>query len=460
MSTVVASTLRSVVIGVALAAAPIAVPVGAQSVGAYPEYLGPAAPGAPAPDWSDYVAAGYEWLSDAFGAVQSGDDGRARSSLGQAEQLFADALRGDPHYRDAAVGLGVILFYRGYYFDSRAVATSIEYLTRVLEVDPYADQAARYLANAYAHQGDQDSAIYYAEYVEAVSADATLLAEMDALKQGYYDVFLKGWYAYADYYESGDNKVTQFDPRTLSVRTLVEITPEFERQLGASALQSLTSAFGESSDTETQQYLQGLVNRLATASPGGPPFVNRVKVVESDMVNAFAMPGSIVIATGLLRRVENEGELVAVLAHELAHIYAHHAGRLTVSNTRNRAIASSLINLANIETDVYRQLVELGAQWGLELLTRGYQRGQEEEADRYGTHIAFNAGYNPTYMTSFFVKLFEDNPNSPARLLATHPPTPERISNTTEYLRGFPLDQEMQFDSRDFQEMKRRIGSW
>ncbi len=436
------------------------IPAAAQSVDHLARYLGPSDVVTTYPDMTAYVEAGYEWIGDAFGAVEAGDARRVQSSITEAANVFGQAVSSDPTSRDAAVGLGVALFYRAYYVDASEYAVAIEYLTRILEVDAYADQAARYLATAYAQRGDQDSAVYYANYVQSISTDGALLAEMDSLKQGYFDAFLKGWNAYGDYYETGDTKVTQFDPKTLQVRTLVEITPQYEQETGRNALQALTSDLPPANDAETSQYLQSLVNRLVMASPGGPPFANRVTVVDVDAVNALAMPGSIVVFTGLLRRVENEGELVAVLSHELAHIYAHHAGRHTVSNTRNQSIASSLIGLANIETDAYRQLVELGAKWGVELLSRGYSRGHEEEADRYGTHIAFNAGYNPTYMTSFFVKLFEDNPQSRARLLATHPPTPDRISNTTEYLKGFPLDQEMQFDSRDFQDMKRRLGSW
>jgi predicted Zn-dependent protease len=89
--------------------------------------------------------------------------------------------------------------------------------------------------------------------------------------------------------------------------------------------------------------------------------------------------------------------------------------------------------------------------------SRGYSRGQEKEADRYGTHIAFNAGYNPTFMTKFFLRLYESNPKSPWKLLATHPPTTERIEYTTQYLEAFPLDTEMQIDSQEFKDMKARL---
>jgi predicted Zn-dependent protease len=125
---------------------------------------------------------------------------------------------------------------------------------------------------------------------------------------------------------------------------------------------------------------------------------------------------------------------------------------------KNQKLIGGLLSEVRLKNELHVRLLNLGIEAGLELLRRGYNRSQESEADRMGTHIAYNAGYNPTYMTSFFVKLYESNPNAPPRLLATHPPTEQRIEETSYYLELFPLDKEMQIDSREFQEMKRRLS--
>jgi predicted Zn-dependent protease len=161
---------------------------------------------------------------------------------------------------------------------------------------------------------------------------------------------------------------------------------------------------------------------------------------------------------GLVKFAESEAELITVLAHELAHIYAHHGARALTASYQKRMVAGNLLALAKVDnSNLTETIISLGVGVGLELLDRGYSRGEEKEADKLGTHIAFNAGYNPTFMTKFFVRLFEANPKQPFKLLSTHPPTPERIQYTTGYLEAFPLDTEMQIDSQEFQEMKKRI---
>jgi len=426
------------------------------------QYLGPGASDAAsvaqgsAPTLT-VVESAYSRLSFAFDAVRAGDTRRATEELSVAESTLKRAVKDYPRSRDAAVALGVIYFYQGYYGDAKNLEKCIDHLTRVLEVDPYADQAARYLASAYAQLGDGRSVIYYANYVDAVSSDVALRAEMATLRGEYQNVFLNSWNHYADYYSSDEAVVTEFNKKTFRDETILAITPEYEQQLGASGLQRLTEGATFSTDLTIKNYVQNLVNKLAMRSPG-PPFSYVVDVLISDEVNAMALPGRIVVNTGLLRFVGNEAELVAVLAHELAHVYAHHAARKAVVDMKNQKVIGGLLSQVRLQSELHIKLLNIGIDAGLELIRRGYNRRQESEADRMGTHIAYNAGYNPTFMTSFFVKLYEASPKSPPRLLATHPPTDDRIADTSYYLELFPLDKEMQIDSREFQEIKSRLS--
>jgi predicted Zn-dependent protease len=183
-----------------------------------------------------------------------------------------------------------------------------------------------------------------------------------------------------------------------------------------------------------------------------------VDIVESPVINAMAFPGRILVNTGLIKFCESEAELVTVLSHEVGHIYAHHSARALVASYRKRSIAGTLLQTLKVDnTNLKDQLITLGVSMGLEILDKGYSRGEEKEADKYGTHIAFNAGYNPTFMTKFFLRLYQANPKQPFKLLSTHPPTPERIEYTTAYLEAFPLETEMQIDSQEFKDMKQRL---
>jgi len=70
----------------------------------------------------------------------------------------------------------------------------------------------------------------------------------------------------------------------------------------------------------------------------------------------------------------------------------------------------------------------------------------------------FNAGYNPTAASGFFLKMYKANPKQPIKFLSTHPPVPDRATYVTDYLESFPLDRELTIDSPAFQKLKARLS--
>ena len=121
--------------------------------------------------------------------------------------------------------------------------------------------------------------------------------------------------------------------------------------------------------------------------------------------------------------------------------------------------ADALVKLINPQTAAAQLGSKLGAAITVDLFARAYSRFEEKEADLYGAHILFNAGYNPTATSNFFLKLYKANPKKPIKFLSTHPSSPDRASYMTDYLESFPLDKEMQVDSRDFQKMKTKLAT-
>ncbi len=204
----------------------------AQAPDGWPTFRGTPPADVVVPDMASHVDVAWAWVSAAFDAVRDNDLHAAAESLSRAREILGKALAANPYCRDAAVGYGVAMFYQAYYLDEARYPDAIEFLTRILEVDPYAADAARYLASAYAQLGDGGNVRYYARYVEAVSTDAQLLREMADLVRPFEEAFLDGWYDHADYYGRPEAKVTVFNPRTFQVETLVEVTPQFEMSLG------------------------------------------------------------------------------------------------------------------------------------------------------------------------------------------------------------------------------------
>jgi len=157
------------------------------------------------------------------------------------------------------------------------------------------------------------------------------------------------------------------------------------------------------------------------------------KVLDSEEINAFACPGGFVyVYKGLLKTMDNEAQLAAVLAHEVGHVVARHSVK------RLQAVYGFSIlmevTLGGKMGKTARQMVEAAAG----LILQGYGRENEYEADNYGILYAKKAGYNPKGMIQIFEKFKKMEgkpPNAFEKLLASHPPAKDRIGNGNKQIK-------------------------
>lgn len=178
---------------------------------------------------------------------------------------------------------------------------------------------------------------------------------------------------------------------------LVKVSTQEEITLGASLVErELERGLSGVSDPERikgQDYLQAVLARLVTS--GGPRRTDipyRVQLIEHGSVNAFALPGGyLFVTTGMLDFAENEAELVAVLAHEVAHVDLRHCIERYQYELKARRLGG--------------EPLEAMAGLGTSLMLQGYQDEQEAEADRWGMQLAARAGYHPQAGQGFFVRL-------------------------------------------------------
>jgi Zn-dependent protease with chaperone function len=264
--------------------------------------------------------------------------------------------------------------------------------------------------------------------------------------------FLGEWYTQGAFYQSNDSRIQWFDSKTFKPQTIFQITPEYELGLGEQAFAQMSTAAPSVSDPYVLGYLQGLTDRLVGQTPG-PSFPYRVTLLDSRDVNAVTTPGHIVIYTGLLSFAESESQLAGVLSHELAHSYAHHAARRLIKTYEAKALANSIVKQIDPKTAVGQALAQVVSAVGVGLFVNAYSRAEEKEADIYGSHLLFNAGYNPTSMSKFFLSMYERQPRQPVKFLSTHPPVPDRIEYLTDYFESYPLDRELALDSQTFQQV-------
>jgi predicted Zn-dependent protease len=178
-------------------------------------------------------------------------------------------------------------------------------------------------------------------------------------------------------------------------------------------------------DPTISEYVNRVGQNIVRNSDAKVPFT--IKVVESDEINAFALPGGFFyVNSGLILAADDESELAGVMAHEIAHVAARHG--------TEQASKAELINFASIP------LIFMGGVGGFALRQAAgflipmqflqFSRKDEAEADYLGLQYMYAAGYDPTSTVSFFEKLQAKEsakPGSVSKMFSTHPPTGDRI---------------------------------
>jgi predicted Zn-dependent protease len=158
-------------------------------------------------------------------------------------------------------------------------------------------------------------------------------------------------------------------------------------------------------------------------------------VLDSPVVNAFAVPGGYVYVTrGILALMNSEAELAVVLGHELGHVNARHS----INRLSEQMLFQMGLAVGSALNKTFADLAGI-ASMGVQLLFLKYSRDDERQADQLGVEYSREGGYNPGEMVAFFHSLEELGDLSGGRqslpgFLSTHPLTSERIQNTKDML--------------------------
>lgn len=152
-----------------------------------------------------------------------------------------------------------------------------------------------------------------------------------------------------------------------------------------------------------------------------------IKVIDSEEVNAFALPGGFFfVNSGLILRAETEAELAGVMAHEIAHIAARHGTRQATRGQIANIASIPLIFLGGWAGYGIRQAAGILVPMGFLQFSRSF----EKEADLLGLQYLYKAGYDPTAFVDFFEKLQaaeKRKPGTMAKVFSSHPLTGDRI---------------------------------
>lgn len=209
--------------------------------------------------------------------------------------------------------------------------------------------------------------------------------------------------------------------------------------MGASEHQKIMAQFGAYPDKALESYVRDIGQRVVKKTER-PEVKYKFFVLDSPIVNAFALPGGyIYVSRGLLALANSEAELAAVLAHETGHITARHSAE-RYSTSVLTSLGASVISAA-VDSSGVSQALGLGSN----LYLASYSRGQENEADTLGLRYLSHGGYDADAMAAFLSSM-QDNTSLEARLsgkasgfsyFSTHPATSERVANASAQARQY-----------------------
>lgn len=211
---------------------------------------------------------------------------------------------------------------------------------------------------------------------------------------------------------------------------VARIPVSWEQKLGETVYQDFLAKETVLKEGPAVTAVQDMIQRMTAKIPNNP-YTFQVSVVQSPVVNAFALPGGyVVVFTGLMKKAESGEEVAGVLSHELNHVLQRHGMERIVRTMGLAAVVSILVG-------DQQGLIGLARQLGMELATLKFGREQETEADVTGIRLLHDARIAPDGMIRFFERLSEKDKER-VELFSTHPMSAARAERLKAELAALP----------------------
>ncbi len=235
-------------------------------------------------------------------------------------------------------------------------------------------------------------------------------------------------------------------------------TVEGQVARGRQYAQQIESQVKLINDPVITEYVNRVGQNLVRNSDAQVPFT--IKVIDSDVVNAMALPGGFFyVNSGLILAADEEAEMAGVMAHEIAHVSAcHYAREMTRMNLMQMMSVPLIFMGGGIGYAAYE-----GMGLGIPLTFLRFSRGFEAEADYLGIEYMYRAGYDPSAFVSFFEKIQameKKKPGTLSKAFDTHPQTPDRIEKSQDEIRKIlPAKAEYVVTTSEFDDVKARLAA-
>ena len=232
-----------------------------------------------------------------------------------------------------------------------------------------------------------------------------------------------------------------------------------EIRMGKSTAMEIEKSAKLITDPVIVEYVNRIGQNLVKNSDAKVPFT--IKVLDTDEVNAMALPGGFFyVNSGLILACDEESELAGVMAHEIAHVAAHHAAR---EMTR-----MNYVQIGSVPLMIFTQGTWTGygiyeaTQLAVPLTFLQFSRNFEAQADWLGLQYMYKAGYDPQAFIAFFEKidaLEKHKPGAISKAFASHPQTPDRIARSEEEIATImPARPDYVVTTSEFEDVKARLA--
>jgi len=214
-------------------------------------------------------------------------------------------------------------------------------------------------------------------------------------------------------------------------RELMLMSKQQEIALGVQSDPQIVASYGQYKDEQMQQFIDAKGNLMARVSHQ-PNLDYEFKVLDSPVVNAFALPGGFVYFTrGIMAHFNNEAQFAGVLGHEIGHITARHS-----ANQYSKQMLAQVGLIAGvIASPEFAQYANIANQ-GLGLLFLKFGRDDESQSDQLGVEYSTKIGYDASEMAGFFQTLKrltnQSGGGSLPTFLSTHPDPANRYEHVNE----------------------------
>ena len=206
--------------------------------------------------------------------------------------------------------------------------------------------------------------------------------------------------------------------------------PDQDVAMGKEALPEIEKSITLTNDPDLNRYIKTIGTKLVSQIKN-PPYQFQFQVVNDPEINAFAVPGGFVyINSGIVKNADNEGQIAAVMGHEIGHVMLRHSANQMSKAMLMQGLVAGAGILGEMKGGWASMAAQLGAPLGAQLLMMKYSRNHEKDADAYGVRLMAGAGYNPIEAARFFEKLEAltkgKNAGGVAGWMSSHPPPDNR----------------------------------